>query len=338
MMSFAARRGRLSARAQNGSDMETQLLAYLYVAGRDLEPIIDPSRSSCVVYRGLFPESRMLEAAERLVRRGHFEQRFFDRFHACSSCGSMRLNVREECLACRSPNLGEVAILHHFRCAHQAPESEFVSGHNLICPKCRQHLRHYGSDYDKPGHALHCRACGSINTEPEIGFSCLDCGAHMDGDAVRQRDVFRYALTDTAISALVEERIPARELLLPPTDALPDALRDRLVRLAAEGRTERLNFADVEYRASNRIIRERGLNAFQALRRQFLENLHCALLDYGGQVYPAPGERDFVLVFDADASQFLPVLTQIAQQCQDTLAIKIDPVIRIIDPRMAHAA
>ena len=49
--------------------------------------------------------------------------------------------------------------IHHFRCSHQAVETEFQAGPHLVCPKCSQHLRHYGSDYDKPGAVFACQGC-----------------------------------------------------------------------------------------------------------------------------------------------------------------------------------
>jgi hypothetical protein len=72
-----------------------------------------------------------------------------------------------------------------------------------VCPKCREHLGHLGDDYGKPGSATRCGGCGLISSATAVGFVCLDCGAHTDGDAATKRDVFSYVLTPEGV-ALVQ--------------------------------------------------------------------------------------------------------------------------------------
>jgi hypothetical protein len=51
-------------------------------------------------------------------------------------------------------------------------------------------------DYDRPGSATVCRACGHVDAEAAIGFLCIDCGAKADAAGVSTRDWCAYALTD----------------------------------------------------------------------------------------------------------------------------------------------
>ena len=385
---FNSRRARLASTVALAQDLETQLLAYVFVSARELQPTFDPSRRSCVVFPGFFPEDRVGDAAERLVRQGLLSKRFVDRFHACVSCHSHRLNVREECPSCRSPDLTEVSIIHHFRCAHQAVETKFIQGPNLICPKCRQHLRHYGSDYDRPGHALVCNACGVSNSEPAVGFACLDCGAHMNGDAVSRRDVFAYALTDAAVtrlttpatfpatagrtaSAAVPAAVvaPASPVRKPETlhatakppdrpepaqasakpaagaeaqrvkldrNAIPEALRDEVSRLVAEGALAMTAIAEIRYDARDQIIKQRGEGIFRALRRLFLENLANALVE-SGEVF-AGHDADFALLPGVTPEEFAAAAPKLLEGCQELLAQPVGPSVRLVDPQDLAAA
>lgn len=143
-----------------------------------------------------------LTASELLSRRP------FDRVHFCASCGSSRLNVREECPECRSSNLSEESLVHHYRCAFQAEETRFLDGRDLVCPKCHKELRHYGVDYDKPGSVFLCGGCGACSPEPTVGFLCLDCGGHTKGDAVETRPWYHYDITPDGVAALQSGILP----------------------------------------------------------------------------------------------------------------------------------
>ena len=67
---FASRRTQLTHRFLNAVDLSEQLLAYIYVSGRDLRPVIDLSQDYGICYPGMFPTSKVLPAAERLVQQG----------------------------------------------------------------------------------------------------------------------------------------------------------------------------------------------------------------------------------------------------------------------------
>lgn len=321
LLGFAERRRKLSPSVASARDVDTRLLTYLFVSGRAFAPVADPNDPSCTRYPGFFPQEFQL-AAERLAHRSLLRRRFADRFHSCASCESRRLNVREECPSCRSADLADVAVVHHFRCAYTAPESEFQRGADLVCPKCRQHLRHYGSDYDKPGHMLVCKACGAKNSEPSIGFSCLDCGSHTDGDAACQRDVFAYDLEDHAIAALT-----AKE-----PNLIANPVREELLRLTRAGgdASKGLAIAQIRYGARERIAAARGHQAFEAMRRLFVENVRNALLATESVI--ADGDVDYVFVADADRRELSRFLTELLQHAGEILAEDVEPRFALIGP------
>lgn len=328
---FAEGRRLLARGATEAADLETRLLAYLFLSGRPFQPASDFASRECVRYPGFFPDGETRLAAERLADRGLLDRRFFERFHVCGSCGSCRLNVREECPACHSAQLREVPLVHHFRCAHQAPEADFIQGPHLVCPKCRQHLRHYGSDYDKPGIATGCGGCRVISPEPAVGFACLDCGNRTGGDAAPKRDVFSYALTTTGAALLRRGTARLAADASPSLPPLPEAIRQELAR---QGPVAAL--AELRYGARGRILARRGETGFAAMRRLFLENLLNAL-DGDCMLVSGP-EADHLLIRSAPAEALAELGPALLDACQEVLAEGLEPELRLLHLPFGAAA
>ncbi len=329
---FAERRRSLARGALQAADLDTRLLAYVFLSGRPFQPAPDFASRECVHYPGFFPDGEARLAAERLAGRGLLDRRFFERFHACGSCGSSRLNAREECPACHSAQLREVPLIHHFRCAHQAPEADFARGPHLVCPKCRQHLRHYGSDYDKPGTAVACGGCAVVSPEPAVGFSCLDCGARTGGDAAPKRDVFGYALTDKGAAALRRGAARLAADAAPLAVAhLPEAIRDELARTGVAAA-----LVELRYGARGHIVARRGETGFAAMRRLFLDNLVSAI--EGDCVVASDPETDHVLIRSASRDTLAELTPALLEACQEVLAEGLEPELRLMElPRPVAA-
>jgi len=325
IVKFATRRSQLTQLARGATDLEARLLAYLYVADKPLIPFADPTSQLFIRYPGFFPERELRGVAESLSKRGMLTRSFVDRYHACAACGSHRLNVREECLSCRSAQLSEVALIHHFRCAELDTEDAFRAGTDLRCPKCRQQLRHYGSDYDKPGSVLRCAACHSSNSEPAVGFSCQDCGAHTDGEAAPTCDIHSYALTAKAIARL----ITPDSQLTKPRRALPHAVEEEIARLSDEVANA---VAVIRYGRRERVIGAHGEIAFGKLRSLFVENLRNLIVESGRVV--AGDEADYLILEDTEADELVRHGACLLEQCEAVLAERIGPeldVLRIDD-------
>jgi CheY-like chemotaxis protein len=327
---FALMRQSIARGALDAPDIDTRLLAYMLVSGRPFLPSLDPASRECVRYPGFFPDRDARDAAERMAARGLLDRRFFERFHVCASCSSSRLAAREECPACCSSDLSEVPLVHHFRCAHQGPEQDFTRGPHLVCPKCRQHLRHYGSDYDKPGTAIRCGGCGALSPEPAVGFACLDCGSHTGGDAAKTRDAFSYALTAEGIALLRRGKACIAASSPGTGGPLPGAVLDALA-----GGAPAAALVELRYGARARIIARRGDAAFAAMRRLFLENLansagsDCML--FSGE------EADHLLIRGASPEALAGLCPDLLEACQEVLAEGLEPEMRFIEVPQAGA-
>jgi hypothetical protein len=111
--------------------------------------------------------------------------------------------MRDGCVACGSVNIDEVTLLHHFSCAHQAPENTFTAADGAyVCPKCRKELRHFGLDYDKPGVVCVCNSCGHEASESQVHGRCLACGNGFAAAASPRMELDDYVLTEAGIHAL----------------------------------------------------------------------------------------------------------------------------------------
>jgi DNA-directed RNA polymerase subunit RPC12/RpoP len=86
-------------------------------------------------------------------------------------------------------------MIHHFVCAHVAPEKDFKKEEHLECPKCDKHLRHIGIDYDKPSTIYSCNSCSHEFQNPGMLSLCLDCGTENKLEELLQKTIGNYALT-----------------------------------------------------------------------------------------------------------------------------------------------
>ena len=277
---FHNRRTRLHHDVLYSDDLGDKLLGRAYAAGRAVAPSYEPAQRGLVGYNVTLESELVEQEASKLCDMGYLERRFFDRFHQCGSCGSSRLHVREECSECRSPDLREEAYLHHFSCAYQGPESDFRHGEDLVCPKCRKELAHFGVDYDKPGSMMKCGACGHGNTDPLVGFVCLDCKAHASSDVPVTHDVYAYELTDRGVGyletgrAMLGRQHHAMRLAHLPLEVIV-AVNAELKAYQEDGTP--FVVLDISYANQRRIEREHGLREFEQGRDLFLENLNNTL-------------------------------------------------------------
>ena len=200
---FSSRRQSLTPWTGSQTSPEYRLLAYLAVGHRLVRARYAPSHPNCISYGAFPPISDVTTIAEKLAGEGLLTRTFFDRLQSCPHCASSRLNVREECDTCRSSEIADVGLLHHYRCAYLGPAKDFEApDRRLICPKCAKELRHYGSDHERAGEAVECLACGHVGDAAAVGFVCMDCNARFDAAAARLKSIFHYAMSDAGHAAL----------------------------------------------------------------------------------------------------------------------------------------
>lgn len=317
---FQDQRVRLHRDLLFSDDQGEELLGRIFVAGRSLEPALDPRARNLISYNTILYGSSVARAAEALCAEELLERTFFDRFHVCSRCDSRRLYVREECTQCRSSNLVEKQYIHHFRCAYQGPETDFQRGDDLICPKCRRELAHFGFDYDRPGTMVVCRSCGHAASDPAIGFVCLDCGTRTDGESCRTLDAFSYQLTERGRGFAehgrcflggVQRALRFAELPLDLVVALNAAAKG-----FNEERTP-FTLVNIFYQNERDITAEHGARQFAQVRDLFIENLRAALGKSGsvfkGQSY------DFALLRNLGQQQAQADFGGLQEHAQRTL-------------------
>ena len=330
---FHDRRAAMHADLHHTEDPGEQLLGRMFVADAPLTPSYDVGSPMLVGYNCTMDPVRLVGTARKLVERGLLAAAFFDRVHECASCGSAHLNVREECPKCRSSNLSDEAYLHHYRCAYQGPEADFRQGDALVCPKCRRELTSFGRDYDKPGTMVVCGGCGHTTSEPSVGFVCLSCGSHADGDAVRTRDIESFRFTDQASGfaeagraflGFAQQTLRFAELPL----ELVVALNDEARRFNEEGTP--FSLLDISYPAQREIEREHGPRRFSELRGQFLENLRQVLAADArvvkGQAY------DFALLRQTDPDAVRGEVGAIVAGAGERLAVDPQAAIVVFGP------
>ncbi len=319
ILKFREGREALAAQHRHSVDPEVQLLAHMYVSGRELRGMRYPLAPEAVCYPGFFSAPKIVPLAESLVLRGFLKRRFFDRLHECATCQSRRLSVREECPSCRSADLRESALLHHFHCAAVLPEEQFRRGMSLVCPKCQRQLRNYGKDYDRPGQAFTCNSCEATSSELEVGFVCLDCNARMDGGAATHVDLHSYMLTDAAV-AFLQGSAPA------VPSSLPAPLQREIADIGALARTQ-AGLAEVRFAKGEEVIAANGRPMFEKSRDLFFETLRNGLGNTGSLHVDGDMAYIFAEAFDAELERELQALIA---RGEEVLRLKLSPRLTII--------
>lgn len=194
-------------RFRTGERTALALLRHAYARECPITARFAISQSALVEYDFLAGEPCIRRHLESLADQRLLARRHFTRTHSCGVCASARLNAFEACPKCDSGDLQDEKLVHHYRCGWQDAESQFIQGNQLICPKCRRELRHFGVDFDKPGNIVRCRTCGNVTSDPTPRFTCLDCGAVTNSDQAATTDWYHYELTEHAVLALRAGRL-----------------------------------------------------------------------------------------------------------------------------------
>lgn len=178
-----------------------KLLAYCYTRNKTLSPIT--SRYSLIGYEFplvslLFkPEETilLLKTLEKLTEQKQLSFTLQDYVHLCKSCSGNYINYRECCPKCNSIDIKAHDMVHHFVCAHVAPEKDFKVENGLECPKCDKQLRHIGIDYDKPSTIYSCNSCNHEFQNSSMKALCVDCTTEHELDELLEKLIGNYSLT-----------------------------------------------------------------------------------------------------------------------------------------------
>lgn len=191
-------------------DMLLKASQFIFSRKKPLTPLRD--RNAKLHYRFPFLTSFFEENGEEKAlgvlrlgeKQGWFNTKMIDKLHLCPTCESAHSNLRATCTKCRSVNIQEEDLVHHFPCAHIAPISDFEKegGHGLHCPKCDKALRHIGNDYDKPSAIYNCNDCHHTFQQPEYRSLCIDCGEDVPIEKMEETSIYSYELTAKGHSAI----------------------------------------------------------------------------------------------------------------------------------------
>jgi hypothetical protein len=180
------------------------------------------------------PPGEGLEVLEDLGDLGLLERELENLVHVCPSCRKSQLNLREACPVCASIDLDIERLIHHFHCAYSGLESEFVSGLDMVCPKCRKPLRQLGQDFERPHETYICRTSGHLFEEPYIEGQCLHCSHQCPGAKLEVVRIYRYRPTLLTVRAVELGRLTGLDM--------SEIMFDENLRLATRG------FLEIELR------------------------------------------------------------------------------------------
>ena len=153
---------------------------------------------------------RLLDALEEMEQQEILLGGFHEIIHLCSNCSEGFLQYREVCPKCESPNLIDEDLIHHFPCAYIGPTSDFTtdtSSNMLVCPKCDQHLRHIGVDYDKPSLIYTCQNCYNRFQDVFAYAKCLNCSSDTAVEHLRRRIIRQYEITAKGLEATLNPQM-----------------------------------------------------------------------------------------------------------------------------------
>jgi len=212
---IVSRIAQLHSNIRHSNIAEDLLLARLFTRERTLAAEYFPQDKQVIRYPLAGRLHEPLVLANKLTEQAQLTRNFFDKLHVCTNCQGMRFNIREECVTCRSADIVEEPIIHHFKCSHQARQSAFRTVEKFQCPKCGEALRHIGLDYDKPGILIVCNSCQHMTDACAVGFRCMDCDGKFDSQTVPTRTWYNYELSARGVQTVLHGAPTSERYLIP---------------------------------------------------------------------------------------------------------------------------
>ena len=122
------------------------------------------------------------------------EKYLIDTVPACPSCEHSNFYVDYLCPLDQHRSLRRGIMIEHYACAHTDFESNFKTGDDMVCPKCKRTLKLIGTDYRKIDKIYSCPACGKFFSTPLIEFTCRMCGKVSRPDEIMMQAIFAYRI------------------------------------------------------------------------------------------------------------------------------------------------
>lgn len=195
-------------------------------------PILDEERS-------LMDEDRVL--LEELADLGLLKRELHNLINLCPHCQHCQINFRELCPQCGAIECEIESLVHHFSCAYSGLESEFTSGMDLVCPKCRKVLHQLGQDFERPHDTYICRVCSNLFEEPMVNGQCLNCSREFAGGDVEVARIYQYRPTLLTVRAVELNRLTGLDVSEIMYDAHVRLATREFLKIEAEREIYRVN-------------------------------------------------------------------------------------------------
>lgn len=119
-----------------------------------------------------------------------------DRQRECMYCRSAHLSFIDTCPNCSAIDIKLQPSLHCFTCGCVDAQDKFMHSGTLVCPKCHTHLRHIGSDYDRPLENYSCQVCHHSFVEGDVLVRCAICEKDMNPNELIMNEIRTWRLSD----------------------------------------------------------------------------------------------------------------------------------------------
>jgi hypothetical protein len=182
-----------------------QFLAASLQRGGEIKPEYDPA------YGYRYPEveesigrspSETMEFLGRLAGLGVLERKVVGMVLRCPSCDSANVSTNYVCSFCGSPRIIRNALIEHITCGHTDNITSFRVDGDLICPKCKAHLRK--GDYRNAGSWYECSQCGKPVETPRTIHICRQCNETFVFDDAKYVEVYAYSLGPEVVTDIKE--------------------------------------------------------------------------------------------------------------------------------------
>ncbi len=131
-----------------------------------------------------------------------------DQVLTCPKCRCL-LTIRSGCRCCGTALTESPRLIHHYACAHVAPESEFRDGEDLVCPKCLKRKLVAGSDFEIVGGAATCSECDCEVNEPALIAHCVRCRHRFPLEEAIPQTLTGYEVLETVAGTEESDHQPA---------------------------------------------------------------------------------------------------------------------------------
>jgi ribosomal protein L37E len=190
------------------NQIQIKAIQFAYTRNMPLTPLRNRESKTGYIYPFIDnissrKQGGLINQLDSAVNKGWMLQELQDKINVCPSCNDTYLHFRDTCSSCGSIDLKYEEIIHHFKCAHVAPKSSFLMNDRLQCPKCDNHLRHIGIDYDKPSEITICNTCSHQSQETHMKAHCVSCGTESDVHEIETRSIYKYSITSLGIQVAI---------------------------------------------------------------------------------------------------------------------------------------